>query len=112
MVTCVNDYKPYILIAMENLDNERELQTDSEGPFYHCSSELYFPVRQLMAHLLTEADHVIRNPDDAGSEVFKSQMRSALNQLKAEGLVECAGRKKGWRRVIDSLLIVENHTTF
>lgn len=102
MVTCVNDYKSHILVTLEKLDKARELIFGGKGPFSHSSTELYGPVSELMKFQLTDSDQVIRDPDDAGSQVFKSQIRTALAQLKAEGLVESEGRKKGWRRVVDS----------
>lgn len=102
MMTNVNVYKRFIVKVLEKLDQIRELIFEEEGPFYHCSTEIYDPVRILMEknRILTDSDYEIRNPNDGGSQRYKSQIRNALVQLKEAGRVETQGRKKGWRRVI------------
>ena len=101
-MTNVNLYKDFIMLALEKLDKARELVFGEDGPFYHCSTELYDPVRIMMEkeRILAYSDYEIRNPNDGGSQRYKSQIRNALVQLKEAGLVEAQGRKKGWRRVV------------
>lgn len=101
-MTNVNVYKRFVMKVLEKRDQIHELLFEEKGPFYHCSTELYAPVRSLMEkeRLLTDSDYETRNPNDGGSQRYKFQIRNALIQLKEAGRVETLGRKKGWRRVI------------
>ncbi|MEQ8853581.1 hypothetical protein [Gimesia sp.] len=101
-MTNVNVYKSFIIRVLEKLDQIRELLFEEEGPFFHCATELYDPVRIMMEknRILMDSDYLIRNPNDGGSQRYKSQIRNALDQLRQAGLIETQGRKKGYRRVV------------
>lgn len=91
-------YRKFILKVLRQLDLEKKKLFGFGSRFTHSVRDLYDRIVQEMDGILTWSDLNEASATNPRDTVYKFRIRTTLQDLKRDGLVETQGRKQGWRR--------------